>query len=272
MVVYIQNKSIKLGVDELVGGGIVFLCKKSTDGKDGVNVINTWDTGRMIQQSFYGNEDGSFWNGRKWTWNPVQGGSWDGQTSKLLSLNKISERELVVKTMPRNWGGCELCSDVIMTTCIIIGEENEVESIAPIVRVKCTMEYKGIMKHKPRVQEIPACFLIASYSRLVYKESKTSRVVKELPGPPGIKCTRGKADPKWVGYVNPDTCEAVFLRSPSATSLTVYRVDIPNNPRESNCSYMAPLMTCGFKGPSEVSYGFTIELCRYDLANAVERT
>jgi hypothetical protein len=33
----------------------------------------------MLQQSYYGDADGSSWNGQPWCYNPVQGGSW--QTS-----------------------------------------------------------------------------------------------------------------------------------------------------------------------------------------------
>lgn len=32
----------------------------------------SYDCGRYIQQSYYGKEDGSNWNGTPWRWNPVQ--------------------------------------------------------------------------------------------------------------------------------------------------------------------------------------------------------
>jgi hypothetical protein len=271
MVVYIQNKRIKLGVDEARGGGICFLCARGKDGTDGDNVINTWDTGRFIQQSYYGNQDGSTWNGTPWMWNPVQGGSWDGQPSKVVQMNKISESELNIQTIPRNWGGCGMCNNVLMTTNIILGGEGDPD--APFVRVSCKMSYKGTIKHKPRVQEIPACFFNACFSELVYKELKTGIVKREVPGPPGQPgngCMRDNADPKWVGYVNPQTGQSVFIRSPSATKLTVYRVDIPGNPIASNCSYMAPLITAGFTPPCETSYTYKIELGKFDLSKATQ--
>ena len=67
---FLQNELIKIGVDEAAGGGIAYFSKA----KDGKNVLNAYDLGRYIQQSYYGREDNSNWNGTAWRWNPVQCG------------------------------------------------------------------------------------------------------------------------------------------------------------------------------------------------------
>lgn len=250
MVVYIQNQFVKVGIDEARGGAISWLSTPN-----GKNVINTWDTGRLLQQSYYGNADGSSWNGRPWKWNPVQGGSWDDQTSRLLSLNRVSDTEIIAKCHPRNWGGCQLCEDVVMTTHVIL-EANGT------VRVSCTMNYTGAVKQGCNVQEVPACFLDARFTAFLYKDKRTGEIVRVAPNPPGKKNVQKRADPKWeAGYVDPVTGEGVFIESPIATSITAYRVDIPGNPPASNCSYFAPLLdNYSIRAPSTTAYTYTVRL------------
>lgn len=242
---------IKLGVDEHRGGAICYL--SSADKDD--NVINTWDSGRLLQQSYYGSDDGSNWNGRPWRWNPVQGGSWDDQPSKLISIQKLSDTEIVTKCNPRNWGGCQLCDDVIMTT--------HVKLVGDSAKVSCKMEYNGPIDHSRNVQEIPACFLDAKFSTFVYMNTLTKEIVQVQPNPPGTKNIQKHADPTWAGYINPSTGEGVFIESQDATSLTAYRVDIPTNPIKSNCSYFAPLLNnFQIKSKSTVEYSYTVTLCK----------
>jgi len=251
MVVYLQSKHIKVGLDEKKGGAICYLSTATSS----ENVINTWDCGRLIQQSYYGSPDNSKWNGNAWVWNPVQGGSWDDMASDTVELRKISDREAYVKTIPRNWGGCELCTDVVMETSLKLLNNGSLS-------VRCTMTYSGTKSHIVRHQEIPACFVKSRFSTLVYRDKKSKQVVSAVPHTltPGLDNLRRAADARWVGYMDPNTKETIFIRSPRATLLTAYRVDIPTNPPESNCSYVAPLMVLAIKGPCTITYDYTISL------------
>ena len=89
-----------------MGGALSFLASSSGT----VNLVNNWDVGRLVQQSYYGNPDGSVWpmDGQKlpWRWNPVQGGSWDNQPGVLLG-HAVQEdgRCFATYGMPRNWAG-----------------------------------------------------------------------------------------------------------------------------------------------------------------------
>lgn len=257
MVVFIENKLVKVGIDENRGGAISHISKQGC----GKNIINTWDTGRLLQQSYYGNSDGSSWNGKPWRWNPVQGGSWDNQPAQLISVEKVLGDEpcLITKCHPRNWGGCQVCTDVVMTTTI------KLKSCGTIC-VECSMTYSGSEKHGKSVQEIPACFLDPRFSVLVYRNTKTKDVMKVIPNPPGSKNMQKHADPTWAGYVDPATNEGVFISSPNATSLTAYRVDIPTNPRDSNCSYLAPLLdNYAVKSNSTITYSYSVALQSFDV-------
>ena len=251
MVVFLSNKSVKIGLDEKKGGAICHISKSSSD----ENIINTWDCGRLIQQSYYGSPDSSKWNGNPWVWNPVQGGSWNDAPSEIIEFKKISDREAYVKTIPRNWGGCELCNDVIMESSVKLLNNGKIS-------VRCTMRYSGTKQHMLRHQEIPACFVKARFSTLVYRDKTTKQVVNVIPHnlTPGVDNIRKNADARWVGYMDPQTKETIFIQSSKATLLTAYRVDIPTNPPESNCSYFAPLMVHAIKGPCVISYEYTISL------------
>lgn len=76
---------------------------KNTD----VNLINYYDTGRYLQQSYYGTnekpyETGSYNGNDQWNYNPVQGGNVVGEASKVIDY-KIGEDYIYVKTRPLDW-------------------------------------------------------------------------------------------------------------------------------------------------------------------------
>src|SRR6266540_399424 len=79
---FIDNGQLRLGVNRAWGAGIAWLSES-----DGRNLVNHWDHGRLIQQSYYGEKDGSLWNKTPWTWNPVQGGDWRGHPAKVLVVS-----------------------------------------------------------------------------------------------------------------------------------------------------------------------------------------
>ena len=75
---YIENPRYKLGVRLIWGGGINYLEDKTTDIKRLKNLVNQADTGRLIQQSYYGVQQNAEYtpgkyNGSTWAYNPVQG-------------------------------------------------------------------------------------------------------------------------------------------------------------------------------------------------------
>src|SRR5258708_3351020 len=80
LIYYLQNNFVEVGINPNAGGVISFLAPKGSVH----SLINGYDLGRYIQQSYYGGPDGSTWAGKPWTWNPVQGGSTARQPAKLL--------------------------------------------------------------------------------------------------------------------------------------------------------------------------------------------
>jgi hypothetical protein len=58
------------------------------------NMINNWDNGRLLQQSFYGCKDASCWFDRPWLFNPVQAGSWQNLNGKTVSSSVIGNKSI----------------------------------------------------------------------------------------------------------------------------------------------------------------------------------
>lgn len=107
----ISTSVLKLGFDVKAGAALAYLtcltadCVKRMGANK--NYISTWDAGRYMQQSYYGNADNSKWDGRPWVYNPVQGGSW--HTGDLnLTLAKRQGYRSVVSALQLRGMHCKL--------------------------------------------------------------------------------------------------------------------------------------------------------------------
>jgi len=71
-----------------------------------VNLINAHDTGRLVQQSYYGTGSYPYEPGMYgeavWNYNPVQGGNLYNEASKIVDL-KVSDNEIYIKCRPLDW-------------------------------------------------------------------------------------------------------------------------------------------------------------------------
>lgn len=137
--VYIENEYLKVGMDLMCGGALTYLEQLPRDGKkleevlnadgdiqlgldyskkegakllsDSVNLINIYDVGREVQQSYYADvgEAQGYTRGyyvgidQEWPYNPVQGGDQDGNISQIIDY-RIEKNQLYVKTRAMDWG------------------------------------------------------------------------------------------------------------------------------------------------------------------------
>ncbi len=126
--IYIQSDGIKLGVDLLWGGALSYLEDLDSnvevvvvDGKTkvdsnaskrynteavntNVNLINRNDTGRLVQQSYYGTleYDHGVYMDNDWRYNPVQGGNQFNDASKIVDL-RVTDDTIYIKCRPLDW-------------------------------------------------------------------------------------------------------------------------------------------------------------------------
>ena len=104
---YLESDRYKLGIDLGWGGTVSYLEDKACAIPDLTNLVNRHDTGRLIQQSFYGvQENDEYTPGisfdSKWRYNPVQGGDQYNNPSRLIDV-VITANSLYIKSQPQDW-------------------------------------------------------------------------------------------------------------------------------------------------------------------------
>ncbi|MEC7566769.1 MAG: sulfatase-like hydrolase/transferase [Planctomycetota bacterium] len=223
---FLDNGLIRIGVDRSRGAGIGYLSLSTANR----NVLNHFDEGRFIQQSYYGKKDGSFWNDKPWNYNPVQGGSWKGVASRVIDFNKHkSAQEIYSRIEPRHWATGAACPEAVMEQWISLKQE--------VAHVRMKLTYSGKDQMLVRHQEMPAVFVDAALENLVYRDQdELKRRVPQWPN------EYGTASSQWFAYLdNQDWGIGIF--TPDTTSFTCYRArgDGSNGARGSACSYVAPL-------------------------------
>lgn len=129
--IYIEEQNLKIGVDLLWGGALSYLEDLDSnvqavevDGhiyvdsnaaerysaksvNNNVNLINRNDTGRLVQQSYYGttgdeNYQSAKYGENDWRYNPVQGGNQYNDNSKIIDV-QIEEDSIYIKCQPLDW-------------------------------------------------------------------------------------------------------------------------------------------------------------------------
>ena len=233
---YICNGEVQVGIDLTRGGGICHFSEKGTKR----NLLNRFDTGRFIQQSYYGDADGSNWNGTAWNWNPVQGGSWKGEPSEIVS-KEITGTSLKVVTRPRHWATAELLSTCEMT--------EEITLVKKCAKVVFTFKYTGTKSYKSRHQEMPAVFTDGALGTLVcYVGSKpwTSDALARIT--PDNLSDGGKNQyltrtEEWSAYVDAKDW-GIGVYTPGTTQITYYTFGHgATGAGASPCSYFSPIRT-----------------------------
>lgn len=240
---YISNTEIKLGVITNYGAIIGYFSKTSS----GKSMVNSFDSGREIQQSFYGNSDGSHWPGSPnsdWRWNPVQGGSWENDKPVLLEF-KNTGKSIYAKTHPRNWAGKQLLTNVIMEEWIKLDED--------VAKISYKFSYTGTNNHPETHQELPAVFIDADYDTFVYYNGKKPWTGGALTNRfPSFPNESANCPENWAAYVKDGYGLGVYF--PDSEHVTLYRYVEPNQPPEVSCSYFAPLRTMAVTPNLEFKY------------------
>ncbi|MES2707617.1 MAG: hypothetical protein V4726_13565 [Verrucomicrobiota bacterium] len=226
--VFIDNGEIRLGVRTGSGAGIGWF----SAGADGKNLLDHWDHGRLVQQSYYGKHDGTFWVKQPWTWNPVQGGDWKGGPAKVLEL-KAEKTSLYARTMGRHWSGCVDLPEAVFEEWITLEGR--------LAKIKFRFTYSGTESHPEQSQEIPAMFTEPHLTTLVlYDGDKPwtgGPVTRSQPGWPNES---RKPTEKWAAWVGADD-RGIGIHVPVMENLTCYRFG-KNPDARGACSYCAPLI------------------------------
>ena len=290
MNVYLENDEHKIGVNLLWGGALDYLedlnsnvqavkvdgiirvdsdasaryGKKSVN--DNVNLINRHDTGRLVQQSYYGTSDcemyeGGWYGENKWNYNPVQGGNLYNESSKIVDL-VVGEDYIYIKCRPLDWAktAADITPSYMEATYTLGGGA---------VKVACRfVDFSGY----PAVhttQELPAFYCIEPLNRFVYYNGslpwtgdtnltyKDDLIFWPDAGYPNFPSTEN-----WAGFMGEfDDSFGIALYVPHKASFLAGIYDrertTETDPSVSvSTSYIAAVDTCEFRSfnPAEYCY------------------
>ncbi|MBI3679838.1 MAG: hypothetical protein HY235_05520 [Acidobacteria bacterium] len=194
---YLDNGSIRIGVDLELGGSITYLAAAGQE-----NMINSADYGRQIQQSYYsgpapfGRPHPSWPN---WPWNPISTGDVYRNRSRLLKYSNDGTT-LYVRAAPLQWALDNVACECTFETWI------ELDHNIARVRARLNNLRPDRSQYPARDQELPAVYTNGPFHHLfTYDglEPFTKAPVREIvnSGPPWANW---QATENWAALVNDD--------------------------------------------------------------------
>ncbi len=267
---YLENDYYKLGVRLSWGGGICYLQDLNKKISGITNLINQADTGRLVQQSYYGTySNGEYvngdYNGTPWPYNPVQGGDVHGNPSRIIDI-VVGTHSLYIKAQPQDWGHDGDLTISYMENVYVL-EDN-------IVRVDNRfVDFSG-WEHRYASQELPAFYTLSYFGDFTYYGGSKSWEDAELTteknlnfwGDPAYHddCTfkmRYSNKETWCAWTNGTIDYGIGLFVPGVDTLLAGRHAYNGSKEAENgaTNYVAPL--CMMKlvsfEPIEYSYMMT---------------
>ena len=253
---YLDNGTIRIGVDKSRGSAIGFLALS----KDKRNLLNHHDEGRFIQQSYYGDPDGSVWGKKPWVYNPVQGGSYKGEDAKTLDF-KITGTELYAKIEPLRWASAQACPEAVMQEWITLD--------GAVARIRMRLDYTGATQKSNAHQEMPAMFVDYALPHLMFE--KDGKLVKHKPVDLGkdLKPEQIAYTGNWLAYVD-DKNFGIGIHTPGTGNAVTYRHrgNGSTGPDGSACSYVAPVRRLQLTEGLVVDYEFHLTIGTLDEIRA----
>ena len=288
--IYIENDEYKLGVNLDWGGALSYLEDKNSSVEavkvngitkvdsdassrynaravsKNVNLINANDTGRLIQQSYYGTGDfegytGGVFMGNKWNYNPVQGGNQFDDPAKIVDV-KISDDYIYIKCRPMDWAKeKEYITPSYMEATYSLSEG--------LVKAECRfVDYSGYPAFTTS-QECPAFYCVEPLNRLVYYSGdapwtgdKTLSYENDLIFWPDAGYPHFTATENWAAFIGEfDDSFGIGLYVPNEASFLagVYErgnCSTSDPATESPTSYIAAIESYEFRSFNPTSYTF----------------
>ena len=198
---YLDNGTIRLGVNLDLGGAITYISEAKSD----LNVVNSFDWGRQIQMSHYSGPVPFAPNGKQprpdWAglgWNPIQCGDCFGNRSKLVE-HRNDGKTLYVKCIPMQWplnnepGECTF-------ECWI-----QLEGRTARVKSRLTNARSDEKQYPARGQELPAVYTNGPWYRLMTYAGPKPFTSDELTTIPAkMPWTSSSMTENWAALVNDD--------------------------------------------------------------------
>ncbi len=283
-VIFSQNNALKIGVSLNRGGGLSHLEDLNSDvqvvsseGKikvdsnaaeryetdsvnDKVNLLNSFDTGRLVQQSYYGTWEGGYvggeFMGEAWNYNPVQGGNKFNDPSKIVDF-KISDEGIYVKCRPMDWSKeKEFITPSYMEAWYNLDGEK--------LNVSCAFTDFSGYEPTTTTQEMPAFYCIEPFNHFYYCDDGEIKCKDDLIFWPDAGYPKFPSSENWVAFTGEfKDSFGIGLYVPEGTEFLagIYKPGETSN--ENPCedeatSYVALVRNLEFKSFTPIEYNYTI--------------
>lgn len=263
--VYLENDQYKIGIALFWGGGINYIEDKYDNDSEIGNLLNHCDTGRLVQQSYYGTSSAPYvcatYGGTTWSYNPVQGGDQYNNKSKLIDF-EITDTYIAIKSRPLDWAQNNLPTLSYMENRYILEDG--------FIRVDNRfIDFSGY-NHPAAHQELPAFYTISHLDKFTFyggtKPWRNDYVTekKDLPfwgGNPDCYFTVQSGNTEtWCAWTNADTDYGIGLYTPGVEILLAGRFSYngSKDPANGATNYVAPLRTFRMPNFEPFAYSYLI--------------
>lgn len=264
---YIENSRFKVGVSVRWGGGINYVEDKTCKVRGLSNLVNRHDTGRLIQQSYYGTAGNDEYQpevsmGSMWVYNPVQGGDQHNNPSRLIDL-EMTETSIYIKAQPLDWSKNNYHTPTYM--------ENTYSITDDVIRVDNRFtDYSG-WEHRYASQELPALYTVSYLSRftwydgakpwqngeLSYKDDLNFWGDQNYVADCTMKMKYGNTE-TWCAWTNPDDDFGLGLFVPNIDVFKAgrYEFDGTKKDKDNPTNYVAPLNIIKINSFKPIEYSY----------------
>lgn len=248
----IKGMRFTVGIKLSWGGGIceIIDCENPVPGL--TNLVNQCDTGRLIQQSYYGTgANGEYTPGTfmesNWSYNPVQGGNKHNQPSRLIDL-KISADSVWIRCQPADWSNKDwLTPSYMENTYTVYDDRISVDNRF--------IDFSG-WKHGISSQEIPAFYTVSYLDSFVHYNGNAAWTGGALSYERNLNfwgdsryhndCEFGNTSNKpetWCAWVNENDNYGIGLYVPGADMFLAGRFmyNASKDPGDGATNYVAPV-------------------------------
>jgi len=155
---YLDNGVIRVGVDLGKGGTITYASRSGA----GVNIVNSWDLGREVQQSYYSGPENFGNPAPPWTnfpWNPI--GAGDTYRNPAPVLEQSNDGTTIhTRTAPLQWALNNVACECVIEQWITL------DGNAVHVRNRLTSSRTDHTQYHAFGQELPAVYTNGTFWRL----------------------------------------------------------------------------------------------------------
>ena len=268
---YIDNGRFKLGVDMGWGGTINYIEDMTHQSEGLTNLVNKHDTGRLIQQSYYGTgaiegvfEWGSFNDSEMWPYNPVQGGDKGNKASRLIDV-QVGENYVYIKSQPMDWGKVDYITPSYMENTYTL--END------YIRVDNRfVDFSG-WEHPFTGQELPALYTVSYLDTFIWYNGTEPWTGDKVSMRDDLQfwgdakyvgdCTyymRRNNTETWCAWVNTNDDFGIGLYVPGVDRLKAgrYQYDGSKSADANSTNYVAPYNTMKLVSYEPLEYSYLL--------------